>query len=91
MPSNQWGPWYSTASGGGSGSVNNPSLQNPPQSPSGSVTGQAATWNNANGETSTQYYLDAVLNVYAPQQGTPILTVAPVLAGLQPGQLAFYP
>jgi hypothetical protein len=88
MPTNNYGPWYTTASGGGSGAVNNPSLQVAPQSPSGSVTNESATWNFNAGETSTQYYLDVVINVDASQQGTPSSNVAVSLAGVDSKQLA---
>jgi hypothetical protein len=91
MPTNNYGPWYTTASGGGSGAVSNPSLQNPPQSPSGSVSGQSATWNYSNSETSTQYYLDAVLNVDAVQQGanaiSNLLSITSSFAGIPAAQL----
>jgi hypothetical protein len=88
MPSNQWGVYYITGAAG-SGQVGNPSLQIPPQSPSGSVTNESATWNYNAGETSTQYYLDSVLNIDAVQQGTPALNAISqvVLAGVAAGNL----
>jgi hypothetical protein len=52
----------------------------PPQAPSGSVTNQSATWNFTNSQTSTHYFLDTVLNVESPQQGTPTLTHAQIVA-----------
>jgi hypothetical protein len=54
------------------------------------VTGQAATWNYANSETSTQYYLDVVLNVDEAQQGVPAISnvAAITIAGTPQGQLA---
>jgi hypothetical protein len=90
MPSNQWGVYYITGAAG-SGQVGNPSLQIPPQSPSGSVTGQAATWNFAHGEGSTQYYLDNVLNVDSAQQGanavSNLLSITSSFAGIPAAQL----
>jgi hypothetical protein len=53
----------------------------PPQSPSGSVTGQAATFNYAETITSTEEFLQAVLIVDKTQQGLPALNAAPVIAG----------
>jgi hypothetical protein len=76
---NNWGPWQlaSNLIGGTPPPTGN---LNPPQSPSGSVTGQSATWNFANTETSTRYFLDSVLNVDSAQQGTPALTHAQIVA-----------
>lgn len=84
MPTNNYGPWYPTASGGGSGAVSNPSLQIPPQSPSGSVTGESAAFNYANDITSTEEFLTNVIEVDSAQQGTPALnaTNQVVLAGV---------
>jgi hypothetical protein len=53
---------------------------NPPQSPSGAVTNQSATWNFANSETSTRNFLDVVINVESSQQGVPSLTRSAILA-----------
>src|SRR5208283_2895827 len=90
MPTNNYGPWYTTASGGGSGAVSNPSLQTPPQSPSGSVTGESATFNYNETITSTEEYLTNILEVDSTQQGTPTLnaTSQVVLAGVSPSNLA---
>ncbi len=55
MSSNQWGVYYITGAAG-SGQVGNPSLQTPPQSPSGSVTGESSAWEYANGELAAQYF-----------------------------------
>ena len=64
----------------------NPGPPAVPQSPSGVISGAGtnspATWNYAHSETSTQYYLDTVLNVYAPQQGTLWLTGVKVAADI---------
>jgi hypothetical protein len=83
MPSNNWGP-FSLASSlqyQNSGGTPPPTGNlNPPQSPSGSVTGQSATWNFANSETSTRYFLDSVLNVDSVQQGAPALTHVQIVA-----------
>jgi len=87
MPSNNYGPYYITGAAG-SGQVGSPSLQIPPQSPSGSVTNESATWNYNAGETSTHYYLDAVLNVDSAQQGSSSSNVAITLAGVDPKQIA---
>ena len=48
----------------------------PPQSPSGDITGEAATFNYTNTITSTQYYLGSVLIVEGPQQGKVALDAA---------------
>jgi hypothetical protein len=69
---NQWGP---TAPA--SDFVNPPAgvpAPSPatPQSPSGSVTGESATWNFANSETSTEQ----ALNVNSVPAGTPAMTPA---------------
>lgn len=42
----------------------------PAQAPSGSVTGQSATFNFVNTITSTKEYLHNILNVESAQQGT---------------------
>jgi hypothetical protein len=55
MPTNNYGPYYITGAAG-SGQVGNPSLQTPPQSPSGSVIGEASTWEYANGELAATFY-----------------------------------
>lgn len=75
MPSNNYGPWYTTASGGGSGAVNSLSLQTPPQSPSGSVTGESAAWNFENSETSTENYVSNM--IAAAQEATAFNTTEP--------------
>ncbi len=87
MPSNQWGVYYITGAAG-SGQVGNPSLQIPPQSPSGSVTNESATWNYANDLTSTEEYLTHILEVDSAQQGSPSSNVAITLAGVDPKQIA---
>jgi len=70
---NSWGP-YTTPSYDDSLPVYSPTATPsepgiPPQSPSGSVTGQAATWNYANDSTSTEEYLTNVIEVDSAQQG----------------------
>ena len=52
------------------------------QSPSGSVTNQAATFNYAETETSTEEVLADVLQVQSPQQGVAALTAPVTLAGV---------
>ncbi len=50
---NQWGGWSLPTTGG----TPPPTGQlAPPQSPSGSVTGEASTWEFANGELAAQYF-----------------------------------
>lgn len=84
---NNWGPASPTANGAdapiypptatppATGSLS------PPQSPSGSVTNEAATWNFANDETSTQEFLTNVHPVESAQQGTPALNAPNTFAG----------
>ena len=102
---NAWGPYVTPS--GPTGTEGNPVReQNPsyaptatpsaapavPQSPSGSVTGRAAAWNNNAGETSTQYYLDTVLNVDAPQAGVAAISnvkqITASFAGVDPATVA---
>lgn len=72
--SNSWGPYAAASTLSyqepiGTGTPPPTSNLAPPQSPSGSVTGEAATWNYTNGETSTENYTSAM--VEAAQEGTP--------------------
>jgi hypothetical protein len=60
---------------------NTPSAPNPPQSPSGSVTGESAEFNYVETVTSTQNFLQNELQSESAQQGTPSLTSAPMIAG----------
>ena len=92
---NQWGPFTTPASGdttptyAPTATPGKPAT--PPQSPSGSVTGQSATWNYNAGETSTRYYLDTVFNVYSAQQGvnaiSNLLSITSSFAGIPAAQL----
>jgi hypothetical protein len=87
---NQWGPYTTQDSSGAEypnykplvGTATPPStgLLAPAQSPSGSVTNQAATFNYNNTITSTREMIDITLNVYAPQSGTVWLTNATVVS-----------
>jgi hypothetical protein len=84
--SNNWGPALPTANGGDAPVYPPTATPSPtastvaPQSPSGSVTNQAATWNFANTESSTRFYLDSILNVDSVQWGTPALTHSQIVA-----------
>jgi hypothetical protein len=79
-PTNQWGGYYSSNTpvnfADGTTPSNPPAtgLLVPAQSPSGSVTGQSATWNYNNTETSTQNYVSGLNQVdgvpMAPQDAT---------------------
>src|SRR5438876_11173525 len=92
---NSWGPFTTSAAGditpsyAPTATPGKPST--PPQSPSGSLTGQAATWNYNNSKTSTQYYLDVVLNVDSAQQGanaiSNVLSITSSFAGIPAAQL----
>jgi hypothetical protein len=86
---NNWGP-YTTADATGAQYPSYPAPEGtatppptgtlaPPQSPSGSVTGQAATWNFANGETSTENYVSVL--VAKTQQGSAALNAPIVCTG----------
>lgn len=59
-----------------------------PQAPSGSVTGQAATFNYTNTITSTKEYLTNVLEVDSAQQGTNaisnVASITSSFAGVDP-------
>jgi hypothetical protein len=93
MPTNNYGPWYTTASGGGSGAVSNPSLQTPPQSPSGSVTGESATFNYAETITSTAQFLQNEQDVeIGAQQGTNassnVAAISASISGVNPASVA---
>jgi hypothetical protein len=66
---------------------NTPAAPNPPQSPSGSVTGESAIFNFDNSVTSTQNFLQNELQPESAQEGVPSLTSTPVLAGVTPGAL----
>jgi hypothetical protein len=89
--SNAWGPYFSD----GSTPVNTDPAQPPaaapvaPQSPSGSFTGQSATFNFNESETSTEEFLTDVLEVQSPQSGLPAQTSAPTLAGVPSSQIAW--
>jgi hypothetical protein len=56
-----------------------------PQSPSGSVTGESATYNFDETITSTQNVLENVLDSESSRQGIVAQTVQPSLAGTPPG------
>jgi hypothetical protein len=86
---NNWGP-YTTADATGAQYPSYPAPQGTatppptgnlafPQSPSGSVTNQSATWNFTNGETSTQNYVSGL--VAKTQQGLPALNAPVVCTG----------
>jgi hypothetical protein len=84
---NQWGPAQPTANGA-TEPVYPPTATPaatsnlaPPQSPSGSVTGESATWNYSTGETSTQEFLTNVHPVETSQQGTLALNAPNSFAG----------
>ncbi len=69
---NQWGGWSLPTTGG----TPPPTGQlAPPQSPSGSVTNESATWNYANSETSTENYVSAM--VAAGQEAVSFNTTEP--------------
>jgi hypothetical protein len=79
---NNWGPYtpantYEYPADGGQPTP----LATPPQSPSGSVTNESATFNFAETITSTEQKLTNVLEVEDTQQGTPAQTSAPAIAG----------
>jgi hypothetical protein len=71
MPSNNWGP-FSTAPSAVANYLATP-IPAPiaPQSPSGSVTGQSATFNFNSSITSTQERLQNVLQVRSGPAGQP--------------------
>jgi len=81
MPSNNWGPWFpaSTFSYPPTGVPTAPAPA--PQSPSGSVTNEAAPYNFNNSVTSTQEYLENVLAPESVQQGAAALSNPTVYAG----------
>ncbi len=79
MPSNNWGVYYITGAAG-SGQVGNPSLQTPPQSPSGSVTGQASTWEFANSELAATYYTTNLNETDGVANPSPQANVTPGVA-----------
>lgn len=81
MPTNNMGPWQLASNLQYGGTPPPTGNLVPPQSPSGSVTGQSATWNFANGETSTHFFLDTVLNVESAQQGATVLNAPNSFAG----------
>lgn len=96
MPSNNWGP-YPPATDGGSAPVYPPTATpaptgqlDPPQSPSGSVTGQSATFNYTNDITSTEEFLTSV-GVDSAQQGTSAISnvaqITSSFAGIAPAEL----
>jgi hypothetical protein len=72
MPSNNWGPYTSNIDGPVYPPTATPpptGQLDPPQSPSGGVTNESATWNYANSETSTENYVSAM--VAAAQDAVP--------------------
>jgi hypothetical protein len=68
---------------------NTPPAPNPPQSPSGSVTGESAAFNFAETVTSTQNFLQNNLQLESGQQGVPAQTVQPQIAGVDPKAIAW--
>jgi hypothetical protein len=88
---NQWG-FYAPASTyeypADGGTPPAPSILAPPQSPSGSVTGESANSNFTSGETSTETYLRA-FGETEEQQGSPTLNAPnPFGANLPGGVMA---
>ena len=88
---NQWGYYtpastYTYPSDGGVPPATG--TLDPPQSPSGSVTGESATSNYATGETSTETFLADVLVVDRTQQGTPaisnVTSITASMGGINP-------
>jgi hypothetical protein len=79
---NQWGPWQPVPASGPP-----PAAENVAQS-----TPSPATWNANAGKTSTQYFLDVVLNVDGPQQGviaiSNVASIAKSYAGQDPATVA---
>jgi hypothetical protein len=68
---NQWGPAYPNAPAGSEPPATGSIIV--PQSPSGSVTGQAAVFNFTNTITSTEEFLSDVIVVDDEQQGSAAL------------------
>ena len=60
-----------------------------PQSPSGSVTNQAAEFNNDNSISSTQEFLTNVVAVESPQQGVAALTTQPQIQGVPDAEIVW--
>jgi hypothetical protein len=86
---NQWGFYtsasaYSYAPPLGGGTPPAPGSIVVPQSPSGSVAGQSASFNFANTITSTQETLENVSKVDSAQQGTPALNAPNSFNSLNP-------
>jgi hypothetical protein len=85
--SNNWGPAQPTANGGDApvypptATPSAPGNLAPPQSPSGSVTNESATFNYAHGVTSTAEFLTDVIVVDSAQQGSPTLNAPNSFAG----------
>ena len=84
--SNSWGPYttegdFSYAEPIGTGvPAESPAF---PQSPSGSITNEAATWNFDNDLTSTENVLTNELMVESAQQGSPALANSSVQQTIQ--------
>jgi hypothetical protein len=90
MPSNNWGPYtpattYEYPADGGVPTA----PANPPQSPSGDISGESAAFNFNESETSTEEFLTDVLEVQSPQSGLPAQTSAPTIAGVDPKAIAW--
>jgi hypothetical protein len=78
---NQWGYFtaqstYSYPAPVGDGVAPSTGNLGPPQSPSGSVTGESATFNFAETITSTEEFLTNVIEVDSAQQGAPALNAS---------------
>jgi hypothetical protein len=72
---NQWGPYATNTVPNVAAYTASPTPAGqlaPPQSPSGSVTNAAATFNYSESETSTQEFLADVLVVDSAQQGSSV-------------------
>jgi hypothetical protein len=87
MPSNQWGPFVPNT-GASAEPVYPPSATpdptgdlDPPQSPSGSVTGESGTYNFDASITSTENFLRNELQPESAQQGVAALESPVTIAG----------
>jgi hypothetical protein len=94
MPSNNWGE-YSNNTGVSAEPVYPPSAApdqtgdlTPPQSPSGALSADAPPPQFDTGEMITQQFLSTI-GENIPQQGTPVVTVQPHIAGVPDSQIAW--